>query len=176
MPSGDLADRASILWYLYICGCDTYSRALLCGFRAHRKGFLMFTEYQHGTLRALVNRIIPADDYPNGWDGGVGTYLERQFAHDLQPLIATYRGGLDALDAEARAVGGVGFADLAPAAQDTLLEAVEHGAVTTPWPIDPERFFRTVVTHAAEGYYSDPGNGGNHGGVAWQMVGFEVNA
>lgn len=136
----------------------------------------MFTEHQHETLRALIDRIIPADDFPGGWDGGVGTYLERQFSRDLRPLLTMYRAGLDALDAEARAVGGAGFAALAPDAQDALLESVEQGDVATPWPIDPEKFFRAVVMHAAEGYYSDPGNGGNRDGLAWQMIGFEVRA
>ena len=26
-------------------------------------------------LRAAIDRIIPADDWPAGWDGGVGQYL-----------------------------------------------------------------------------------------------------
>jgi hypothetical protein len=26
-------------------------------------------------LRAAVDRVIPADDWPGGWEGGVGTYL-----------------------------------------------------------------------------------------------------
>jgi hypothetical protein len=136
----------------------------------------MFTERHLVTLRALINRIIPADDFPNGWDAGVGVYLARQFEHDLRPLVETYRAGLDALDAEAHALGGVGFADLEPHMQDTLLERVEQGAVMTLWPVDPVAFFRIAVAHTAEGYYSDPGNGGNRDGVSWQMIGFEVRA
>ena len=44
----------------------------------------------------------------------------------------------------------------------------------TPWSVDPAAFFRAAVAHAGEGYYGDPGNGGNHNAVAWRMVGFEV--
>lgn len=134
----------------------------------------MLTQPQRATLRALVDRLIPADDFPSGWEAGVGGYLERQFAGDLSHLLDTYRGGLDALDAEARATDGIGFDALAPAAQDELLRRVEAGDVAADWSVDPAAFFRAAVEHAAEGYYGDPGNGGNRDEVSWRMIGFEV--
>lgn len=134
----------------------------------------MLTEAQRATLRALVDRLIPADDYPSGWDAGVGDYLERQFAGDLGHLVGMYRAGLEALDAETLAVAGVHFAKLAPDAQDDVLRRVEAGDVATDWPVDPAEFFRAAAEHAAEGYYGDPGNGGNRDGVSWRMIGFEV--
>jgi len=134
----------------------------------------MLTEPQRAALRALVDRIIPADDFPGGWDAGVGDYLDRQFAADLSHVVDLYRGGLDALDVEARTAAGVSFAALAPAAQDELLRRVEAGDVATDWPVNPAEFFRAATEHAAEGFYGDPGNGGNRDGVSWRMIGFEV--
>jgi gluconate 2-dehydrogenase gamma chain len=134
----------------------------------------MFTERQLATLHALVDRIIPPDDFPGGWDAGVGAYLERQLAGDLQPWIETYRAGLDALDGEAVAVVGAPFAALGPEAQDILLGQVERGAVAAPWPVDPAAFFRGAMAYAAEGYYGDPGNGGNHDTISWRMIGFTI--
>ena len=134
----------------------------------------MLTPGQLTTLRAAVDRLIPPDDFPGGWEAGVGDYLHRQIAGDLRDVVDLYRTGLDALDAEARASAGAGFADLDPAARDALLARVEAGDVTNNWPADPARFFRLLVEHAMEGYYSDPGNGGNRDGVAWRMIGFEV--
>jgi hypothetical protein len=134
----------------------------------------MLTDAQTDTLRAMVDRIIPPDDFPGGWDAGVGNYLERQLRRDLAPFDSLYRDGLDTLDAEARQAGGAPFAGMAPDAQDALLARVEAGRVTAPWPVEPARFFRALVEHAAEGFYSDPGNGGNRNGVAWEMIGFEV--
>ena len=134
----------------------------------------MFTELQHATLRALVDRIIPADDFPSGWQAGVGDYLAGQFERDLRPQLDRYRAGLDALEAEAQAVSGAAFAELDAADQDALLTRIEAGAVTTAWPIDPAAFFRAAVEHAMEGFYSDPGNGGNRDGLSWRMIGFEV--
>ena len=132
------------------------------------------TEAQLAALRALVNRIIPPDDFPGGWEAGAGDYLLRQLAGDLAPLRAAYAAGLSALDAEAQAAGAASFAAMPAEAQDALLVRVEAGRVAAEWPIDPAEFFRNAVTHTAEGYYSDPGNGGNRGGVAWQMLGYLV--
>ena len=136
----------------------------------------MLTEPQLATLRALVDRIIPADDFPSGWQAGVGDYLAGQFERDLRPQLDRYRAGLDALDAEAQAGSGARFAELNPEEQDALLRRVEAGAVATDWPIDPAAFFQAAVEHAMEGFYSDPDNGGNRDGVAWRMIGFEVRA
>jgi len=134
----------------------------------------MLSELQHATLRALVDRIIPADDFPSGWQAGVGDYLARQFERDLHPQLDRYRAGLDALDAEAQAGTGAHFAELDAAQQDALLRRVEVGSVATAWPINPAAFFQAAVEHAMEGFYSDPGNGGNRDGVSWRMIGFEV--
>lgn len=134
----------------------------------------LLTDAQQLTLHALVDRIIPPDDFPGGWEAGVGEYLARQLSGDLQAFLPLYQMGLDALDAEALSSTGAPFAALEAAAQDALLAQVEAGTVATAWPADPRLFFRAANEHTIEGFYSDPGNGGNRGGVAWQMIGFEV--
>jgi hypothetical protein len=134
----------------------------------------MLTSEQTTVLRAVVNRIIPPDEYPAGWEAGVGDYLLGQFQRDLNDKVDEYRQGLDALDHEAHMLQGLGFAALPPALQDALLARIEQGKVETVWPIDPAAFFALVIEHAMEGFYSDPGNGGNRDGVAWKMIGFEV--
>ena len=138
----------------------------------------MYTHELHAnqwhTLQALVDCLIPADDFPSGWQAGVGDYLARQFAHDLRDEVALYRAGLDALDAEAQASNGTPFADLNLAAQTQLLTQLEQGYTQCSWPIDAPSFLNTAMQHAAEGFYSDPGNGGNTQGIAWRMVGYEV--
>jgi hypothetical protein len=134
----------------------------------------MLTPAHLTTLRALMNRIIPPDDYPGAWEAGVGDYLMRQFERDLKDYVDIYRRGLEALDAEAQARAGMDFATLDPEAQDELLRHIEKGEVKTPWPTPPVPFFKTAVEHVIEGYYSDPGNGGNRDGIAWKMIGFAV--
>jgi hypothetical protein len=131
---------------------------------------LPLSDEQIATLRAAVDRIIPPDDFPAGWAGGVDGYLARQFAGDLADLIPAYRDGLDALDATARAAWGRPFADGEPSSQDALLARVETGARGEALV----RFFALLVTHTMEGFYGDPDNGGNRGRIAWEMIGFEV--
>jgi len=134
----------------------------------------MLTEPQIAILQAVVNVVIPPDDFPGGWEAGVGDYLFRQFERDLKDLVSVYQHGLLAIDAEARAISGNTFADLTPNAQEALLLRIEQGTVQTVWPLEPAPFFALLVEHCAEGFYSDPDNGGNRGSVAWKMIGFEV--
>ncbi len=116
------------------------------------------------TLRAAVNRIIPADDYPNGWEAGVGSYLAALFAREPR-FVPVYQSGLDEMDAQAQAVAGSGLADLTAAQQDVFLTQIEASS-----------FFGLLVQQCMEGFYADPGNGGNINGIAWDMIGYKVTA
>jgi len=120
-----------------------------------------------------MNRIIPPDDFPGAWEAGIGDYLARQFERDLQFQLETYRLGLEAVDTESQSFAGTGFADLDTSSQDVILERLETGQVITSWAVNPAKFFHMVIEHVMEGYYSDPGNGGNRDAIAWHMIGFE---
>jgi len=134
----------------------------------------MLTPKQIQILRAAIDCLIPPDEFPGGWEAGVGDYLLRQFERDLRPGLEMYRAALDALEQEAQARAGRPFTELPPKAQTALLEQIEHGHVVTAWAIAPENFFRQFVDHVMEGYYGDPGNGGNRNAISWRMIGFEV--
>lgn len=134
----------------------------------------MLTTRQLDILHALIDTLIPPDEYAGGWAAGVGDYLLRQFGGDLAQALPLYRLGLESLDAEAQAAHGKGFDALTAAERDSLLKQVEAGTVTARWEIDPRGFVAMAAEHAAEGFYSDPGNGGNRDGIAWKMIGFEV--
>ena len=134
-----------------------------------------FTQRQISVLQAAVDRIIPADDYPSGWDAGVGDFFAQLLMREPR-YVAPYQSGLDALEAEAQAASGASFAALPPDAQDGLLKRVEAGDVRTEWTLDSKPFFRLLVDQTMEGFYADPGNGGNKGGIAWEMIGYRVTA
>ena len=132
----------------------------------------MLTPTHWNTLRSMMNRIIPQDDFPDAWEAGVGDYLARQFGRDLRAQVETYQFGLEALEAETRAFAGKSFTELDSSAQDAVLGRLEAGQVMAPWPVNPTEFFHMVIEHVVEGYYSDPGNGGNRDGISWKMIGF----
>jgi hypothetical protein len=133
----------------------------------------VFTEIQQSTLQAVLDRLIPADDYPGAWEAGVGDYIARQLEGDSRHLLPSYRLGLDAMDAEAVTAHGQHFADLYPARQDALLSSLERGVTGVLWVISASGFMTTLINHAVEGYYADPAQGGNRGKRSWAMIGFD---
>jgi hypothetical protein len=134
---------------------------------------LRLSKQQQQTLRAAVDRIIPPDDYPGAWDSGVCDYLERQFETDLLPVFDSYCAGLTALDAESLARFQQEFTLLSEEQRDTVLEHIEAGEVLTLWDVAPRFFFNLLVNTTAEGFYSNPEQGGNRNAVSWTMIGFE---
>ena len=125
------------------------------------------------TLRAVVNCLIPPDDFPGAYDAGVCDYLERLLRTDLADHAEFFHAGVDAIEAEALAQFHKSFAQLSPSQQNSTLAAIESGTVKTSWPIPPSRFFEMLVNTTAEGYYSEPQQGGNRGAISWVMTGFE---
>lgn len=133
-----------------------------------------FTPEEERTLSALCNCLIPPDAYPGAWEAGAGTYIARLLDTDARHLQEAYRLGLAGLNAEAQLRHGEPFADLDPEAQATLLGRVEQGEVQALWIVHAPTIFAVWVHHTAEGYYSNPENGGNRDALSWDMVGFEV--
>ena len=125
------------------------------------------------TLRVVIDCLIPPDDFPGAYDAGVCDYLKRLLQTDLAEQAEFFRAGIDAIDTEALAQFERPFANLNPSEQNSTLTAIESGAVKTSWPIPPRHFFEMLVNTTAEGYYSEPQQGGNRGAISWLMTGFE---
>lgn len=128
------------------------------------------------TLRAVVDCLIPPDDFPGGYDAGVCDYLERIFQTDLAAQREFFLAGIDGIEAEARERFNESFAKLTPDQQSSTLAAIESADVKTSWTISPSLFFEMLVNTTAEGYYSDPQQGGNRGALSWVMTGFDEPA
>ena len=125
------------------------------------------------TLRAVVDCLIPPDDFPGAYDAGVCDYLERIFQTDLAAQSEFFTAGIDGIDAEAFDRFNKPFAHLTPDQKLSILGAIESNQVKTSWSISPSLFFEMLVNTTAEGYYSDPQQGGNRDGTSWLMTGFE---
>ncbi len=134
---------------------------------------MQFTPQEENTLSALCNCLIPPDDYPSAWEAGAGDYITRLLSADAKHLQETYRIGLAALNAEAHARHQADFSTLSDEAQNSLLQAVEAGEVLAHWMVHPPTVFTLWLHHTAEGYYSDPANGGNRDALSWEMIGYE---
>ncbi|MEO6569667.1 MAG: gluconate 2-dehydrogenase subunit 3 family protein [Opitutaceae bacterium] len=131
--------------------------------------------FPRSTLQALLDRIIPDDDFPGAIRADVETYLLRQLLGDCALEKEELTRGLLSLEAEANHQTGLSFAALTPDRRDALLHAIEAGLVSTSWSstLPAAAFFLRMVDLAHEGFYADPGNGGNRGGVSWRMIGYD---
>lgn len=128
------------------------------------------------TMRAAIDRIIPADDFPSASEAGVDAFIVALLGGDRKDDAPAFGAGLDGLDAEALALGGKCFADCSSTVQDQILKRVEGGSMPTAWPVSPVKFFDLLLNLTAEGYFSDPANGGNRDAVSWKMVGYDPGA
>ena len=125
------------------------------------------------TIYAVIDCLIPPDDFPGAYDAGVCDYLERIFQTDLAAHSEFFVAGIDGIEAEALKRFDKPFANLTPDQKVSTLAAIESGDVKTSWPISPSLFFEMLVNTTIEGYYSDPQQGGNRGAISWVMTGFE---
>lgn len=132
---------------------------------------------QLAALHALLDRLVPADEFPGAVAAGVTDYILRQLAGDCAGEATALSLGLTQLDFEAAARYGAEntFTALAITQQDALLADIEAGRAASAWPaeISAAAFFARLVDLAHEGYYADPANGGNRDSVAWRMIGYD---
>ena len=134
--------------------------------------FLSPAEWQ--TLDAVCGRIVPqpANRPPVPLAAMIDEKLlfgrgDGYRDHRLPPLAEAWRRGLHALDAEAIARSGVRFHALAPAEQDALLGAAQHGVLThAAWRgMDCAVFFaKRLLPDIVAAYYGHP--------TAWSEIGF----
>jgi choline dehydrogenase-like flavoprotein len=114
----------------------------------------MFSPHEQALLGAVVDRIMPADDFPSATGMGALDYILPMLAGDSAADAEPIRYGLQELarlDFLARSAGE----------QDGLLAAVQQ-----------DSWFRRLVELTAEGVYADPTNGGNRDTAGWRMIGY----
>ncbi|MBO0752228.1 MAG: gluconate 2-dehydrogenase subunit 3 family protein [Bradyrhizobiaceae bacterium] len=137
---------------------------------AHRH----FSEAQWQTLRALCDRIVPQ---PSGRaQVPVAAMVDLKMTEDardgyrhadLPAMQESWRRGIGALDAEARAAHGSRFHEIPPAQQDELIAAMQHGNLKhRAWEGMPSHVFfkERVLPDIVRSYYAHP--------TAWSEIGW----
>lgn len=132
---------------------------------------LPLNESEIRTLTCVIDRIVPADDFPSASQADCIEFLLRII--QLENLGSLYRSGLKGIETEATQFGKP-YCDLSTEHQDAIIARCMKLKKRATWSVSPKQFLDVLVRQTVEGYYSDPGNLGNRGGVAWRMVGFEV--
>ncbi len=137
-----------------------------------------FSPSQQKCMIAIMDRVVPSNEFPSASVAGVLNYIE-SLLHMEEQLRTSVQSGLDAIDQLTTATFGSSFAEINFELQDNILKGCLDGRL-------PERdgaelfttalreFAELCVRLVSEGYYADPGNGGNRGSVSWDMIGFAV--
>src|SRR5215468_5738532 len=115
---------------------------------AAAESFVTLSAAEAETLRAIVARLIPADENgPGALEARADRYIDRGLAGALKSSRSAYTSGLAAVNAQAQSAKGAIFAKLSPADQDAVLTNIQQ---TSP------PFFNLVRTHTIQGTFSDP--------------------
>jgi gluconate 2-dehydrogenase gamma chain len=128
------------------------------------ESFIALTPVEAETVRAVVARLIPADENgPGALEARVDRYIDRGLAGALKASRATYSTGLADVNARAQAAKGAAFARLTAADQDAVLTTVQQNSA---------QFFNLIRTHTIQGMFGDPFYGGNANFIGWNLIGY----
>jgi gluconate 2-dehydrogenase gamma chain len=124
------------------------------------------------TLRAIVARIIPADENgPGALEARADRFIDRALSGALKSQRSAYSSGLAAVEAYAQASKGRAFTRLSPAEQDEALTEIQNNRATG-FTGASGQFFNLVRTHTIQGTFSDPFYGGNDNFIGWELIGY----
>ena len=131
----------------------------------------VFTTQEQLVLAAFTDRILPADELgPGATASGVPDYINRSLSDWNSAELPFLQNGLQNLDATAHARHGSGFAELDSGQQDSLMEAMEAGALEGF--DDAQQVFNRLYRLTLEGMFSDPWYGGNRNFAGWDLIGY----
>jgi gluconate 2-dehydrogenase gamma chain len=133
-------------------------------------GCNVFTISQAALVGAIVEQIVPSDNYPGAKEGGVVAFIDRILAGPFGEFYkARYKQGLLMIDELSQMRFTRNFVSLVSDQQASVLISLESGIGGSS---AGREFFGLILQHTIEGYYGDPKHGGNLGGVSWKMIGF----
>ena len=128
------------------------------------EAFISFNASEAETVRAIVARLIPADDSgPGALEARADRYIDRGLAGALKSSRAIYTSGLAAVNTAALSSKGSAFSKLSPADQDVVLTGIQQTAA---------QFFNLIRAHTIQGTFSDPFYGGNANFIGWDLIGY----
>jgi gluconate 2-dehydrogenase gamma chain len=126
-------------------------------------------------LDALVEQIIPTDDFPGGKWANVSNFIDKQLNSYYKKHQPAYREGLAAFQKTVIQMKGKKFEELPFAEQTAILEKMEAGAFPGDyWKSHPSAdFFDMVRQHSLQGFYGSPIHGGNREYISYHMLGLD---
>lgn len=126
-------------------------------------------------LDAIVEQIIPTDDFPGGKWANVSNFIDKQLSTYYTVHRSAYREGLAAFEKTVIQIKGKKFEELPFGEQTVILEKLEAGEFSGDyWRNHPSSdFFDMVRQHSLQGFYGSPVHGGNRGYISYHMLGLD---
>jgi gluconate 2-dehydrogenase gamma chain len=153
--------------------------AVLISFNTSCKNKISRWRYLHeeeiGLLDAIVEQIIPTDDFPGGKWANVSNFIDKQLDSYYSKLQIEYRDGLAAFEKTVVQLKSKKFEELSFAEQTSLLEKMEIGDFPGDYWKDhsPASFFDMIRQHSMQGFYGSPVHGGNRDYISYHMLGLD---
>jgi gluconate 2-dehydrogenase gamma chain len=133
---------------------------------------ISLTPAEAATLRAVIARIIPADENgPGALEARADRFIDRALGGALRNQRAAYTAGLAAVDSYSQTAKGSAFAKLSAADQDAVLTDIAANRATG-FAGGSGQFFNVVRTNTIQGTFSDPFYGGNENFIGWSLIGY----
>jgi gluconate 2-dehydrogenase gamma chain len=132
-------------------------------------------EEEINLLDAIVEQIIPTDDFPGGKWANVSNFIDRQLDTYYRKHQPAYREGLSAFEKTVIQMKGNKFEELPFADQTAILEKMNKGEFTGDYWKDHSAadFFDMVRQHSLQGFYGSPVHGGNREYISYRMLGLD---
>ena len=123
-------------------------------------------------LDALVEQIIPTDEWPGGRDAGVTSFIDQQLTGPYTRYQEIYSKGLLAIQATCKIKFKKQFEELPFVEQTRFLETMEAGKTEGQHFENgfDQQFFRMIREHSMQGYYGSPRHGGNKNNISYKML------
>lgn len=123
-------------------------------------------------LDAIVEQIIPTDDFPGGKWANVSNFIDRQLDTYYRKHQTAYREGLAAFEKTVIQLKGKKFEELLFDEQTEILEKMEEGDFPGDyWKDHPSaNFFDMLRQHSLQGFYGSPLHGGNREYISYRML------
>ncbi|MGI6572044.1 MAG: gluconate 2-dehydrogenase subunit 3 family protein [Fermentimonas sp.] len=156
-----------------------------CG-NSLNKPWRFFTVEEALLVDAIVEQIIPTDEWMGAKDAGVTNFIDKQLVTHLSRFQNKYRDGLYSLSITCQEVHHKKFHELSWNDQTEFLKEIENGSHNELTSIHGKNeggriwngggdssFFRLIRDHTMAGFYGSPRHGGNYKYVSYRMIGLD---
>lgn len=149
-----------------------------------------FTNEESVLVDAIVEQIIPTDEWPGAKDALVTNFIDKQLAGSYIRHQEIYRKSLSAIQTACKIDFGKRFEELAWNEQTDFLKNLERNeivpkitqqsgnqfsdadnALMKDWL--KSSFFNLIRDHTMQGFYGSPRHGGNYKFVSYRMIGLD---